>query len=444
LKTVSPLRNSLEDILNKKPPIKHWWLLLLAITVFIPHLYYSYYLMLDNQTHDLHMRIIGSRLMEAGKNPYSYYWQPGDSIFLYDSNQSVLSDANGVTSTPFVLWLQKPLLQLGYCNIRLVWWMVQELLLFLTMWLALCIPSNRKKQLLTLIVTCIFFLYSPIAWLNIVTGQLYTFYAFVFMLSSYLLLNQKRNMAGFLYPIISLVRPFFIVSLIPLLDFSKKKIIAVVAGCAIALLLFFIPNKTTWLQYNDAMKVYATENTNGFTELRNKEGNLGNYPAEDCVKREKKTDGSKTGCLYSIQSYLYKVGITCNDTKVFSIALLIVVLGIMFMINKLQLARMEEQKMVLSIMLYFLCELFAPAVRNPYNLIQWFAVAVLLLNYANTKIILLFIIGLCLNHNLPINFKYGKELGEMLMLAASWWFVLKPKDSISRYRNSVQQQSSPI
>lgn len=439
------MNNILDQIklLDKKPPIKKWWLLLLVVIVFIPHLYHSYYLMVDNQSHDLHMRIIGSRLMEAGKNPYSYYWQLGDSISWYDPNQSVLSDANGVTSTPFLLWLQRPLLKLDYCHIRLVWWMVQELLLFLTMWMALMIPTNRKKQLMTFLVTSIFFLYSPVAWLNIVTGQLYTVYAFVFMLSSYVLLKHKKNMAVWCYPIASLVRPFFIVSLIPLIDFSKRKLLAFVTGGLIALLLFLAQGKSTWLQYNAAMKVYATENTNGFTELRNKEGYFGNYPAEGCVKRERKTDESRTGCLYSIQSYLYKMGITCNDTRAYGIALLVMVIGIMLVKNRFQLARTEEQKMALPIMLYFLCELFAPAVRNPYNLIQWLAVAVLLLNHANGKIVMLFIIGLCLNHNLPISFKYGKELGELLMMAAAWLFVLKPMGSASRYKNSAQQQSLP-
>jgi hypothetical protein len=422
-------------LIAQKPPIKNWWLLLVVAIAFIPQLYHSYYLMINEQANDLHMRIIGSRLLEADKNPYSYYWHPGDNIFWYDPYQSISSDANGVTSTPFMLWLQKPLLQLGYCNIKLLWWMVQELLLLLTMWLALCIPSSRKKQVLTFLVTGIFFLYGPIAWINIATGQVYTFYTFVFMLSSYLLLKQKRNITGFLYPIVSLTRPFFIVALIPLTGFSKKKILALVAGGSIALVLFFIPNKNTWLQYNDAMKVYTTENTTGFTQLRNKEGKFGNYPVEDCVKSRKEVKPSTTGCLFSIQSYLYKVGITCNDTRVYIIALLAIVLGMMLVIHKLQWAKAEEQKLMLSILLYFLCELFAPAVRNPYNLMQWFAVAVVLLNYANTPIILLFMLGLCLNHNLPIHFKYGKELGEMMMLAAAWLFVLRPMGSTARYRN---------
>jgi|GEM_PF-1168204 len=435
--------NSQIDLFNKKPPIKIWWLLLLLVVVFIPHLYCTYGLMVNNQTHDLHLRILGTRLMEAGKNPYTYYWQVGDNMLWYDPNQSIYSSVNGVTTTPFFLWLQKPLLQLSYCQIRIVWWCIEAFFLFATVLLAVMVPTTRVKQLLVLLVTSIFFLFSRNWMMHVYNGQMYMLYAFVFMLSSYLLIKQQKNISLWLYPVLCLVRPFFVLSLLPFINLKRKTVWALALGGSIALALFFVAgHQRNWGQYKDAVKVYATEAVGGYDSvLRNKTARQGNFPTEDCLIKEKKADFLHAGCLYSLQSYLVKVGIKSSDINVFSIALLIAIAIIMLVVYQFKLGGSLEQKIVLSILLYFLAELFAPASRNPYNMVQWLPVVALLLTYANRLVVALLVIGLCLNHSFPIDFKYNKELGELLMFAAAWLFVLQPRNSVSISQSSALQQS---
>ncbi len=434
------------ELQNKKPPLNNWWLLLLLLLVFAPHLYLSYQLMINNQTHDLHLRILGSRLMEAGKDPYTYYWQVGDTISWYDPNQSIYSNVNGVTTTPFFLWLQAPLLRLNYCQIRIVWWCIEEFLLLATMLLAVLMPTARTRQWLVLLVAVSFFLYSRNWWMHIYNGQMYVLYAFVFMLGNYILAKRQQYISWWLYPIVCLVRPFFVLPLLPFVRFKWKKLLALGMGGLLALILLLLSgHQKNWGQYKDALNVYATENTGGYdTVLRNKTARLGNFPAEDCLKKEKKPDFLHAGCMYSMQSYLVKLGIKCNNTNTFSLALFIVVALLLLAVYKFKLAVEMEQQMVLAMLLYFLGELFAPAARNPYNMVQWLPVVAILIHAANKFIIGLLLIGLCLNHSLPFNFTYEKELGELLMFVAAWLFVLLPKYSTSKWQGSMPQQSLPM
>lgn len=424
------------QLLQEKPPLKSWWLLLLLCLLFIPHLYHSYYFMLGNQPHDLHLRILGSRLMEAGKNPYTYYWQKGDSIFWYDPNQSIYSSVNGVTSTPFFLWLQLQFAQLNYCSIKTIWWVVEEFFMLATIVLAAFIPTNKLRQLLLLLFAAIFFLYSRNWWLHILNGQLYVVYAFVFMLSIFLLVKLKRNISFIFYPVFCLVRPFFVLSILPFFSLQKKQLVQVIIGGCIAVVLLLASNtKNNWFNYANAMKVYATESTGGYDSvLRNKEARLGNFASEDCLIKEKKGDFLHAGCLYSVQSYLSKMGIQCNNTNAFSLALLLIVALILWLEYQQKIAISIEQKIVLSILLYMLAELLAPASRNAYNMIQWLPIVTVLIAYGSRFMIGLLLLGLCLNHSTPFDLKYVKELGECLMFIAAGLFVIHP-NLIYKYKN---------
>jgi hypothetical protein len=404
---------------NAKPPIKNWWLLLLLTLLFVPHLYISYQWMLGSQTPDLHIRILGTRLLEAYKNPYTYYWQPGDSIFLYNPNLAIYSSANGVTSTPFVLWLQKPFASLSFCHIKIIWWSIEEFFLLATIWLNMLLVTKRGKQFFMLVFIAIFFLYSRNWWLHIYNGQMYILYAFVFSVVNYFFSYKHKNIAVWLYPIISLVRPFFGIALLPLLTLKRKMVMLFLVSLSAAFFLFTLSSNLTIVrQYSNAMKIYATEETGAFDSIaRNKLLINTNYPTENCVAKDpNQNSGLNAGCLYSLQHYLVRLGIKINDANIYALVLAILIVLTLVANKKRSFAKSNEQQLLLSFLLYLLCEFITPASRNPYSLVQYLGCLALVVNALNTRWLVLLLIGFALNHDFPFRFTYQREIGELLIL----------------------------
>ncbi len=74
--------------------------------------------------------------------------------------------------------------------------------------------------------------------------------------------------------------------------------------------------------------------------------------------------------------------------------------------------------------------MITPAYRNPYNMIQWLPAVSWLFVWAERKVLLLLILGLCLNHDLPFRFIYQREIGEMLMFLSVGFFLFSKRQDV--------------
>lgn len=371
------------------------------------------------QNPDLHIRILGSRLLAFNENPYTYFWHPNDSYLLYNPSLAEYANVNGVTSTPFVLWLQKALASLNYCTIKIIWWCIEEVLLLATIVINFLMIKNNRKFILLLLIS-VFFLYSRNWWLHINNGQLYVVYAFIFSLSAYFLFIKKTLLPIWSFLLAVLIRPFFAITVLPFLSFNLKVITHFFAALILGVVLFFIStNIQTAKQYNAAMKIYATEKTNGFDSVaKNKDFLHGNYTTESCVDKNVISNESITfaGCLFSLQHYLVKLKYFNSNTSFYALVLLFIVAISFLITKKLNYTNSDEGKILFSFLLYLLCELITPASRNPYSLVQYLSCIAIVLNALNYKFILLLIIGFSLNHDFPYRFSYQRELGEIFIL----------------------------
>lgn len=396
--------------------------------------------MINCQNPDLHIRILGSRLLTIGKNPYTYYWYPNDSYLLYNPSLAIYSSANGVTCTPFVLWVQKPLASLNYCTIKFVWWCIEEVLLFATIILNFLMVKNNRKFILLVIVS-FFFLYSRNWWLHINNGQLYVVYAFIFSLSAYFLFCQKTLFPIWLFLLSTLIRPFFAIAVLPFVSFQKKTITHFISAFLLCVAFFYIStNIQTAKQYNVAMKIYATEKTNGFDSVaRNKNFLEKNYITESCVSKNVTSYETINfaGCLYSLQHYLVSLKYFNSNTNFYAIILLIVVAMSLFFTKKLNYRSSNESKILFSFLLYLLCELITPASRNPYSLVQYLGCLAIVLNALNNRFIILLMIGFALNHDFPFRFNYQRELGEILVLISYVAALLKNKKLATKFSHTL-------
>ncbi len=412
-------------ISDKAKPLNKTGLILLLIIVFIPQVFIAHRLMEESMMQDLHSRIIGSQLMQANRPAYFFEWKQGDDVRLFDPNIVLPYGLNGVTASPFILWLQLPLLKLSYCNIKLVWWVIEELFLFATLLLTWFVPTKRSKQLITIFLSLVFFCYSRNWWQHIYSGQYYILFGFLFALSTFL--SQKRKEATLLiFPLAALVRPFFALAFLPwLLRDLKVKIKWLFMSGVLAIILLVISGTIKYMpEYSKAMKLYGTEITGWNNQDAHKVSRAKPIVMESCVAKMDVVRNFGAGCLFSVQHYFQLFGLKITNPGFFSGMLVFFLFAFLWITGFKNVSANNETLMLASFMIYIFCELFTPANRNPYNMVQYLGVLGLVINRASGLSLGLLILGLALNHDLPFRFAYQREAGEVLILVSIYLALL--------------------
>lgn len=382
---------------------------------------------------DLHMRIVGARLYEAGRSPYFYTWDGVEDFRFYDPNVNLVYNLNGVTITPAMLWILQPLSRLSYCNITLTWWVLEEVFLFATLVFTCLMPSTFRKQIITITIAGVFFLYSRNWWFHVYNGQYYVFFAFVYSLTGFLYI--KRNNVNFpllVLPVIALVRPYLIVAAFPffLKDFKKKILPFGIACIATLFISYMTGSKENYRDYFRAMKIYNMDN------VRDSSDNIVTHYNTDSITREtcygkmsnfNPVRATGAGALSSIQHYLNLFKIKWSNPWIFA-GILLSGMAIMMLLSRLfSMSLTKENLFLFSFLIYIWCELCTPAYRNPYNMVQYLGVIGVFINKSNVLLITIVIISLLINHDIPIRIDYQREGGEAMILLAMFISLLYRK-----------------
>ena len=427
-------------IKNKKA-LSGGGLFILIIILFLPQWQHFNSIINDTIAPDLLLRTIGSRLQKAGMPVYSYQWKNGDPAEWLNIYPDLRVGLNGVISTPFALWLLQPFSKLNYCDIKMIWGYLQEFLLFASVWLCCKTFTKISGQVIFLLFATFFFIYDSQWLLHLYNGQMYVMYTFVFSLIGYLVLrlnNQKQVV--FLLPILSAIRPFFIFSLLPFLKLKKWVFIALSVGVFTAMTLIILSTTVSqWKYYNHAMNQYAKEATGGL-KVDSGQMILNVHYADACIVN--KTKGFKVfnaGCLYSLQHYLILLGIRISKTSFYQAILAVFLLAFWFISYKKNWLNNPLKQLILAFIYYQACELLVPAVRNPYNMVQWLPAIGWLVLSGKRTIILIVLIGLYLNHSFTFLFKYEREIGEMILFVALGILLMNNKimTSLQSVRDSL-------
>lgn len=392
--------------------------------LFVPHLYVSYRCYLETLMPDLHLRIIGSRLLDINHSPYFFQWKPGNNVRLFNPNSFLPNGLNGATATPVVLWLQLPLSRLGYCDIKFTWWMVQEMFLFGTLFFTCFIPSKFLKQVATIVIATVFFCNSRNWWLHVYNGQYYVLFGFLFSLTACLgIKKQHKHTALLLFPSAALLRPFFVLAMLPWLinSFKKKSTTLLIGGTICIGFLLVSGTFSLWSDYSKAMQIYSTDIVGGTGIKVGSDHRFDTVATEGCVYRTAIFTSPKiagAGALFSLQHYLNLFGVKKSDPIFFTGLLCIGIIMLLILTKRKNIIADEGSMLLTAFMIYLFSELFTPAYRNPYNLIQYLGIVGVFVHKANWRTILLAVTGLALNHDFPFRFIYQREIGEALLLVA--------------------------
>lgn len=383
---------------------------------------------------DLVLRINGAALLHNHENVYTYKWTKGEPEKYFYYSQRPTQIINGITSTPFLLWTHTAFINLSYCDIKQVWIIIQLLCLYAAIFFLINSTQLFVKQFFILLGSILFFAISPNWLVHLESGQVYVIYALFFSIFYWFEkkgFRKKKLYQSILLSVAILLRPILIISFVYFFIKKDFEIIktSVISFFIIFLFTLFLYPVSYWKDYNQAMKEYSKEVIDQIsvpnTIIPNQE------PDKNiaCLyKPESRTFNA--GALYTLQKYLSNIGIKASHIFLYIFSCFLGILILIFPIRKKIEFLSKEQSLVLLFLMYLIFELTTPTVRNPYNIIQWLAISLIIISNwkENLLSVILMLIGLMLNQHIFIEFTYSREIGEILMIVSAFLFIwIKPE-----------------
>jgi hypothetical protein len=382
---------------------------------------------------DLRCRIVGSRLTNTHKSPYSYKWNAADGERYLDPNDQRDRTINGNVATPAILYAINPLAQLPYKNIRLIWTIIQFAVIAISLWLLYKADksTNLPSYLSPVIIIILSFVCSDLWLYNIERGQVYTLYVLFFSLIYWTYTKSwkfSRFLSGFISGVFVFFRPTAILFLAGFLIKRQYKFVAgALAGIVIGGALFVLPNLSHWKQYGRAMDDFSKYYTGHGVPV-----------SSSPVEIPSIVEGTNNMTIYrdftsggmgTLYDYVSKVGIPLDTTK--SIILFFVVIGLLsffFLKGTAAEENSTDELFLFGFLLYILSEIFIIAPRAGYSVIQW--IFPLFIGwkyiYGQRLLLSLFITGVLLLHHFPFLFPYVNDLAELSFILLLLFILFRP------------------
>ena len=339
---------------------------------------------------DLRNRVVGARLLRREIDPYFYKWQTGDPLELLDPRDKAENEVNMVTVPPSLLLLLSPFAEVRYDIQRVVWFVIQWLLLLLSVFLIAETAGDEDTKKMVWLLS-LFFIGSSFFWrLHVERGQIYIFYTALLSVIYHLEKKHKSTKIGssIILGIAVILRPTLIFMTIPFLLYKRWKLIrgTIYGGLTAFSLSLILAGWKVWQSYFSAMKIH------GAIHLSDIHYAASSYPHSNI---------EGIGNLYglanipifdsSIQELLKSLGIILPGYVLLIAFLLLVVCGVA-VVRKKKIRLTNDQQFLAGLLLAFLVDFFLPAPRFPYNNVMFLPILAILvleqctfLSGSNTK-----------------------------------------------------------
>jgi Glycosyltransferase family 87 len=360
--------------IRKRAPI-------LLTLLFILFMIASFYSDLQDTLHyggiDFRTRVVGARVVLAGKDPYFFNWRPGLPDTFIDPQVQPNAKNSRLTVTPSALMLHLPFAKYAYLNQKIIWLIFQWIAFLSTIIIFLSqSDSMGKSYLIGLLSIC--FAYSFFWKLHIERGQLYIFY--IALLSMAWFLAKKgshilRIFSGLIMGFTVCLRPPVALVLLPFILHRQWWIIL---GSAIGVVFGFIlpipwSGLSIWKSYFSSMgqiaKYLGANRVLGVSSGNSATGEI--YPKiiEDLNFMALSKDIPDTNS--SLQNVLMMTGL--DETQhIQNIILFLFVVLSGFITWKFSSKKLPNNLLFLQgIVIYLLLEFFLPTPRYSYNDVQW-------------------------------------------------------------------------
>lgn len=396
---------------------------------------------------DLRNRITGARLIEDGKDPYFFKWQPTDPIKYYEPKDYRGLEVSSSTSSPFFHRLISPLNHLPFLTIAWIWLGLEYLFFLLMVITGLYFYNNYTVKSCILLFSGGFLLTD--AWItHVLVGQMYIFLASATFIIATVCIRFKGSKhplwMGLLAASTILIRPPVLLIYLPLLFRIKKcyRFCLYTTICLVAYLFVLVIHpgeRSLWMSYNKSIQIHTQIHAGIIKEkvvpvpynIQFLEGyNFRNV--DSLVKESSVKSHNELGNLIYLQEMITGINIAPNAASILSTLVLVMILSLFWYFHR---QPAMHDIFILGYILYLTWELLSPIVRNQYYTVEFFPLVLIVVS--TTKRMwavapILMIIGVLLNiTNTPL-IPVRHTIGELLILFGAFWFLFS-KQKVMNY-----------
>jgi hypothetical protein len=333
---------------------------------------------------DLRARVVGARLLMEGRDPYFFKWKSGYPDSLLDPSDRPHYLVSRVSVTPAVLTLHTTMASLPYITQKFIWFVLQWVLLLLSIAIFAVSADSTEKASLTWIMGLILVSGSYFWRMHVGNGQIYILYMFLFAVSYWVLQKSFKHNAfigGFLLGFNASLMPLLLVVNIPIVFYKKWKLFF---GNMVGFLYGIIPslfmggvyiwrnfltratlnrNLLFVSQRNNIVYPRIVEGMEGFSEF---------YPPPDVDTSIWRFIDRYFGVQISLRAIL--------------ISLFLVLLFICYLLYKYRLKKIKNSLLFLiGAEMFFLSSLFVINPRFSYNNTIWLVIFSLIIGSSDSR-----------------------------------------------------------
>jgi hypothetical protein len=383
----------------------------------------------------LRNRIVGTRYMQEGMDPYFSKWKPGMDERFLDPIDSPEYNVNRCTVTPSLLLLHVPLSFLNYSYIKFIWLLLELAAFVLILFFFIDLATTQQEKQLIIIVASFFILASDSWHFHIDRGQMYVFYAFFISLAYWLsqkTFKMNQEMSGFILGFSAWLRPPMIFMMLPFIAGKKfRSLGGFAAGISIGILIsLFAGQIPIWESYFKAMSIWSHAQLEGM-------------PMDlslSSIKYPLTGEGVNLmlfGMDYDIEFF----SIQALAMQYPGLALSPLILQLIYVGLALAIAiyffikgtKDYQSIFIIGFLLIMLNEYFLPAPRCSYNYVQWIFPLVLMagrFDFSNVRLVVIFLLAwflLCALSWVPNNL----IVGEALLWIGTLLFVFRKENCLN-------------
>lgn len=395
---------------------------------------------------DLRNRITGARLIEDGKDPYFFKWQPSDPMKYYEPKDYKGLEVSSSTSSPFFHRLISPLNHLSFLTIAQIWLGLEYLFFLLMVFIGVYFYNSYSVKSCILLLSGGFLLTD--AWItHVLVGQMYIFLASATFILATVFNRSKGNThylwLGLLAACTILIRPPVLLIYLPLI-FRIKKCYRFCLSTTIWLVAYLIVlvfnsgERSLWMSYNKSIQIHTQIHAGLIKEkvvpitdnIRFLEG-YDFRKVDSLVKVSSVKSHNELGNLIYLQKMITGINIAPNAASIISIWVLVIILLLFWYFHRQPAL---HNIFILGYILYLTWELLSPIVRNQYYTVEFFPLVLLVV--ANVKRMwaiapVLIVIGVILNiTNTPL-IPVRHTIGELFMLFGAFWFLFSKQKAMT-------------
>ncbi len=315
---------------------------------------------------DLRNRVVGARLLKKDLDPYYFKWEKGDPVELLDPRDKVNSEVNMVTVPPSMLLLMSPFVEVKYDAQRMIWFIIQWLLLLISIFFFSHTTSNPITKKIIWIIS-LFFISSSFFWrLHIERGQVYILYVSLISMAYFfnsLKIKSNELWSGVIIGFAIVLRPPLILIPIVFLFYRNWKIIvgSIIGAFSTLSISLLFSGWEVWLSYFKAMQIHGVNHMKGIQQV------ISNYPYQN-IEGINNLYGLANIPISdtSLQGLFKSIGVIIPGNILMLAFLSILILTILYLWKqKIQLSK--ELIFLFGSLLVFLSDFFLPAARFSYN-----------------------------------------------------------------------------